>query len=54
MQLVSVGVEGPVEFYLYLEGLSSADDHFVSMIQVSVVLLSVLPRLGAQQIHGTH
>lgn len=54
MQLVSVSIEGPVELQFYLEGLSSADDQLLPVIQVSVVLLSVLTRLRAQQVHRTH
>ncbi|TNN74465.1 hypothetical protein EYF80_015245 [Liparis tanakae] len=47
VQLVIVSIEGPVELQLHLEGLSSADDQLVALIQVGVVLLSVLARLGA-------
>lgn len=54
VQLVSVSIEGPVELQFYLEGLSSADDQLVPVIQVSVVLLPVLTRLRAQQVHRTH
>lgn len=54
MQLVSVSTEGPVELQLYLEGLSSANDQLISVIQVSVMLLSVLSFTGAQQIHRTY
>lgn len=54
VKLVGVGIEGPVELQFYLEGLSSADDQLLPMIQVSVVLLPVLAHLRAQQVHGTH
>lgn len=48
VQLVSVSTEGPVELNLYLEGLASAKDQLIPVIQVSVMLLSVLTCLGTQ------
>lgn len=54
MQLVSGGVEGPVQFHLYLEGLPSTDDHLIPVIQVCVVLHSVLAGLGAQKVDRLH
>lgn len=54
VQLVRVAVVRPVELDFDLEGLPSAEDQLVPVVQVCVVLRAVLTRLGAQQIHRTH
>lgn len=51
MQLVGFRAEGPAELQFCLEGLSSANDQLIPVIQVGVMLQSVLSFLGAQQIH---